>query len=131
MDALIALGQVFRGEDGHDRPESILRLANEYQRWQRCSSALKLLKDARRKAWSDIRVHKENDAITSVVQARCDSRIRNITLDWINKDLLQLDTASDAIRTSMQGLVADQWIDEYLYTRILPLRTEHDRIQRS
>jgi glycosyl hydrolase family 20 len=129
LDALVLLGQIFQGKIEHHDPEHLLRQADEYERWQQCSAALKLLTAARRKAWLDLQVVKENAVIEGMGQARCASRIRTITLDWIDKSLSQLDAVSDAVRTSLQGLVPDHWIDEYLHTRVQPLRDDYDNIK--
>jgi Glycosyl hydrolase family 20, catalytic domain len=129
LDALILVGQVFQNSDGNYDPDQRLRQIGEHDRWQRCSTALKLLTDARRKAWSDIQVFKENDTVEGMAPARCGSRIRSILQDWIDKDLAQLDTAAEAVRASLRGLVADHWIDEYLGARLKPLKDECKRVQ--
>ena len=131
LDTLVRIGRVFRGNSGDNTPEELLTSLGEHERWKRCSESLGLLSSARRNAWSNLQVLRENDAINNLRPTRCGSRIRTITLGWIDTSLSQLNTASLDVRSALQGLVADRWIDEYLHTRIQPLRDEIDTIRRS
>ncbi len=130
LDTLIQVGQTFQGGGSNDTPDKLLIKMGEHERWKRCSEALRLLASARQKAWSNLQILRENDAIDNLRPKRCGSRIRTITLDWIDNSFSQLQAASNDVRASLQGLVADCWIDEYLHTRVQPLRDELDTINR-
>lgn len=92
--------------------------------FRRARNSLEKMSAARDDAWKKVRMLRQLIlTLTADCRRRPDFETAKILKDMQN-DLKRLDTAADALRKVLAGLVETVWIERYLAERIEPLREE-------
>lgn len=128
LDALIGVGVILHDgvpmEGGVDACAAALEELGERQRFEACREAVKLLASVRGEGWKVVQEIKEQRVLSRRDERRNGAHILKIRKRYLNNILETSKEAEDKVKTSFAGLIDPIWIDEYLETRLTPLRSE-------
>lgn len=118
-------------EDGADACVEALASVGEKERFGACRAAMSELARLRRVGWEAVQ-HARQVAVLGRRDERRTSA-RNPKLGFwgivrLNEVVRELDDLADDVRNAFDGLMEPVWIEEYLATRIGPLKEERDLI---
>jgi len=100
----------------------------EGTRFSACKTAIELLCAVRQSAWQELQSLKEERVLFSSDKRRCGSHIESRRLKYLQNIMNTSKEAEEKVRNAFAGLVESIWIEEYLNTRLIPLREEFSDI---
>ena len=128
LDALAAVCVVMHDgvlpEGGVEACVEALASVGEKERFLACSSCMERLTDVRNRGWNAVKTLAEQRALEQREPGRALSRIVRNNLGELQAIVDEADALARECRKVFAGLVEPYWLDEYLETRIAPLRTE-------
>ncbi len=136
LDSLIAVGVILH--DGHmptGRIEACvdaLEELGEKERFEACRKSMERLTNVRRSGWQKVQQVREQITLCKLDPRRTSARnpVQGLKgpqhLHWIVK---HSERVADEVRSSFDGLVDPIWIEEYLATRLTPLKEERDALK--
>ncbi|MBT3295741.1 MAG: family 20 glycosylhydrolase [Verrucomicrobia bacterium] len=114
-------------EGGVDACVEALASVGEKERFEACRTAMQKLADIRRRGWECVQGTRQMMVLGRIDSRRTSARNPKLGLHWLG-DLEavvnQADGVADEVRSCFAGLIEAVWIEEYLATRIDPLREE-------
>jgi len=133
LDSLINVGVILHdGTDPVDGLEACIdALAElcEKKRFEACKKAMTRLTDVRKSSWEQVQRVREQLALCKVDPRRTSARNRVQGLKKLKHlywAVTKAERIGDEIRQSFDGLVPEVFIEEYIATRVTPLREELD-----
>ncbi|MFH1005941.1 MAG: family 20 glycosylhydrolase, partial [Candidatus Latescibacterota bacterium] len=128
LDSLVNIGVILHDgrppEGGIDACIAALEELGERGRFQSCKTAMAHLAEVRRRGWQEIQSLREQMVLFRTDARRASSRRKSSYLDLLDKLLEESKTVAEEVRSAFAELVAPIWIEEYLSTRLTPLREE-------
>ncbi len=128
LDSLINIGVIMHDgrppDGGIDACISALEELGERDRFEACKSAMKHLAEVRRRGWQEIQSLREQIVLCGTDARRCSSRRKSRGLERLGHTLKESEVIAEEVRRGFAKLVEPIWIEEYLNTRLTPLRDE-------
>ncbi len=128
LDSLINIGVILHDgqppEDGIDACIAALEELNEKARFEACKAAMEHLMEVRRRGWQEIQSLREQIVLCKMDARRRSSRRKSRGLERLDNTLKESEDIAEEVRKSFAKLVEPIWIEEYLNTRLTPLREE-------
>ena len=133
LDALITIGLMLHdGEPpagGAEAVAAALDALGEGARFRECREAMRLLDSVRRNGWTECRTLVELHALHTRFPPRGHPLLARPTLRYAGNIMKTGCEAEEKVRRALAGRVEPVWIDEYLHTRLAPLREAYARAQ--
>lgn len=132
MDTLVLVGAILHDgalpAGGVEACVEALEAIGEKSRFVACRDAMQKLARIRTRGWQQVQFAREQLVLARIDPRRSSARdlSKGVTLPQLRQIVEESGTIADAVRKSLDGLIAPVWIEEYLQTRLLPLREEHD-----
>ncbi|MBI1336098.1 MAG: family 20 glycosylhydrolase [Phycisphaera sp.] len=108
-----------------------LQTFNEKARFVSCRDAMERLTDLRRRAWQQVQFTRQQLTLAGVDPRRPSAKSTRMgmkVLPQLGKMIDDSGHVGDEVRRSLDGLVEPSWIEEYLHTRLAPLKEEYDSL---
>jgi len=135
LDSLVAVGVILHDgklpAGGVQACIDALGELGEKERFEACRKAMERLTGVRRGGWQKVQQVREQLALCRIDPRRTSARnkvqgLKGLQhLHWIVK---KSERVADEVRRSFDGLVAPVWIEEYISTRLSPLKDELDAL---
>lgn len=109
-----------------------LESAGEKERFIFCRKAMSRLAEVRRRGWANVQQARQVAVLGRMDLRRTSARNPKLGLHALvslESVVKEADAIAEEVRTCFRGLVEPAWIEEYLATRIEPLREELDWIK--
>jgi hexosaminidase len=106
--------------------------AGEKERFEACRAAMDELARLRRAGWANVQHARQVLVLATMDVRRISARNPKLGLHALvslENTVASLDAAAEKVRTGFGRLIHSRWIDEYVATRIEPLRQELAQIQ--
>lgn len=128
LDSLINVGVILHDgqppEDGIGACIAALEELNERARFEACKVAMEHLTEVRQRGWREIQALREQIVFCRMYTHQCSSRNKNLGLECLDNIIKESEGIAEEVRRSFAKLVEPIWIEEYLATRLTPLREE-------
>ena len=135
LDSLVNIGVIMHDgrppEGGIDACISSLEELGERDRFESCKTAMENLAAIRQRGWQSIQSLREQVVFCRKDARRRGSRMASKSLSKLRDILGEADEVAEEVKMSFAGLVEPIWIEEYLSTRLTPLREELFDLKRS
>ena len=131
LDSLINIGVILH--DGHAPQgglaacEAALDAIGEGRRFRDCKAAMQRLTLVRKSAWQECQILKELD----FMRHRTAPGMVRDCLKYLPKIMEEIEEAERKVRQAFIGCIESHWIDEYLDTRLSPLRADIANLTRT
>lgn len=126
LDALVAVGVLLHDGQplagGAEAAAAALDAIGEGARFRECREAMRLLAAVRRNGWEECRNLLELYALHTHFAPRGHAALALPTLRYAGNIMRTGSEAEEKVRRALAGRVETMWIDEYLHTRLAPLR---------
>jgi hexosaminidase len=112
---------------GIDACVEALDSVGEKQRFLACRAAMSDLARLRKEGWEKVQHARQVSVLAKMNPRRTSARNLKLGLHWLislNNVVRQLESVASETRHCFDGLLDPIWIDEYLATRVEPLRAE-------
>ena len=133
LDSLINVGVILH--DGQPPSAGIKSCVNalaelgEKQRFEACKKAMTRLAQTRKRAWELVQQVREQIVLAQIDPRRTSARNKAEgfkCLGYLHLDVTKAERIADETRKSFGGLVQKPFLEEYIATRVTPLREELD-----
>ena len=104
----------------------------EKGRFEACRAGMSELARLRREGWEKVQHARQVAVLVEMDQKRTSAgnpKLGMHALVRLGNIVKKLDVVADEVRGSFEGLIEPAWIEEYLATRIEPLRDELEQIR--
>lgn len=135
LDSLIAVGVILH--DGELPPGGVpacigaLEELGEKERFEACCKAMERMTNTRRSGWKLVRQVREHLALCRLDPRRTSARNPlqgNKSIGYLHGTVRHSERLADEIRRCFDGLVDPIWIEEYIVTRLGPLKDEFEEL---
>jgi len=128
LDSMLNVGVILHDgrppEGGIDACIAALEEAGERKRVEACKAAMLHLTRVRSRGWHDVQTLREQLALCQLEARRSGSgMVERYTMN-LGRTVKESEAVSEEVREAFAGLLETVWIEEYLNTRLLPLREE-------
>jgi hypothetical protein len=131
LDSLLNVAVILHegkpADGGIDACVEALASVGEKKRFEACRAAMQKLANLRSHGWECVQGTRQMMVLGRMDARRTSARNPKLGLHWL-RDLegvvKRADTVAAEVRAAFAGLIAPIWIEEYLATRIEPLREE-------
>ena len=128
LDSLVNIGVIMHDgrppDGGIDACIVALEEFGERDRFEACRTAMGHLAAVRQRGWQATQSLREQIVLCRMDARRCHSRMESRGLKRLDDILQESEKVAEEVRESFTGLVEPVWIEEYLNTRLTPLREE-------
>jgi hypothetical protein len=135
LDSAINVGVILHDgvepAGGVDACVDALGELGEKKRFEACKKAMVRLAKTRKRAWELVQQVREQIVLSKVDPGRASARNRVEGLKFLKYlywDVTKAERIADEIRQSFDGLIPKVFIEEYIATRVAPLRDELDAV---
>lgn len=128
LDSLVNVGVIMH--DGHPPKGGIkacvqvLNSLGEKKRFEACKTAMEHLVSVRRSGWQAVQSLREQLTLYGMDARRRGSKAEVQNLNHLRNVVKDSEKIAAEVRKSFAGLLEPVWIEEYLATRLIPLRDE-------
>ncbi len=133
MDSLVNVGIIFHDgaapEGGVKSCKRFLDSVGEGDCYRRCHKVAEELGKARDDFWGSLRVGRESMALIASDVRRKDGKAAARICGGSERAVKWAKELESEFRKAFEGLMPDMWIDEYLMTRVQPMKDELVRIK--
>jgi hypothetical protein len=133
LDSLVNVGVILHdGTDpagGLDACVNALAELGEKKRFEACKKAMTRLASTRKRGWELVQQVREQIVLCKIDPRRTSARSKVEGLKYLKYlywDVTKVERIGDEIRQSFDGLMPKVFIEEYIATRVTPLREELD-----
>ncbi len=108
-----------------------LRSWGEKERFEACCKAMERMTNVRRTGWKLVRQVREHLALCRIDPRRTSARNPiqgNKSIGYLRGTVRHSERLADEIRRCFDGLVDPIWIEEYIVTRLGPLKDEFEEL---
>ena len=134
LDSLVNVGVILHDgklpAGGIEACVAALASVGEQQRFEACKAAMTQLAAIRQRGWLAIQMLREQIALCRRDTRRTGSHMERKDLRQLKETLRQAETVAQEVRRCFDGLMEPMWIEEYLDTRLAPLREELAYLER-
>ncbi len=135
LDSLVAVGVILHDGElpagGVPACVDALEELGEKERFEACRKAMERMTNVRRTGWKLVRQVREHLALCRLDRRRTSARNKlqgNKGLGHLHGVVRQSERLADEVRRSFDGLIDSVWIEEYVSTRLSPLKDELDAL---
>ncbi len=137
LDALVLLGVILHDgalpAGGVDACIDALDSLGEKARFVACRAAMRRLTNVRREGWLHVQYVREQITLARLDKRRTSASSASTGMKCVSQlenFVKESDSVANEVRASLHGLLEAVWIEEYLATRLLPLREEYETLRR-
>jgi len=135
LDSLIAVAVILHDGElpagGVPACVDALEELGEKERFEACRKAMERMTNVRRSGWKLVRQVREHLALCRLDPRRTSARNKlqgNKGLGHLHGTVRHSERVADEVRRSFDGLIDPVWIEEYVATRLSPLKDELDAL---
>jgi hexosaminidase len=135
LDSLVAVGVILHDGElptgGVPACVDALEELGEKERFEACRKAMERMTNVRRNGWKLVQQVREQQALCRLDPRRTSARNKlqgNKRLGYLQGTVRHAERIADEVRRSFDGLVDPVWIEEYVSTRLSPLKDELDAL---
>ena len=137
LDTMVAVGVILHDgkmpEGGIDACVNALEELGEKKRFEDCKKAMERLTNIRRSGWVNVQRAREQIVLCKIDPRRTSARnpIQGFKAPgYVHGTARQADRIAHQVRQTFKGLVPDVFIEEYIATRLTPLKDEWEAIKK-
>ena len=135
LDSLVDVGVILHDgrppEGGAEACLAALGDMGEKVRFEACKAAMEDLSAIRQRGWQAVQSLREQRVLCRMEARRCGSHAADQGRKNLGNVIKESEKVVDAVRKSFAGLVEPVSIEEYLNTRLAPLREELSELDRN
>jgi hypothetical protein len=136
LDTMVAVGVILHDgkmpEGGIDACVNALEELGEKKRFEDCKKAMERLTNIRRSGWVNVQRAREKIVLCKIDPRRTSARnpIQGFKAPgYLHGTARRADRIAHQIRQTFKGLVPDIFIEEYIATRLTPLKEEWESVK--
>lgn len=133
LDSLINVGFILHDGQppagGSETCARALEELGEYVRFEQCKATMERLTEIRQRGWGAIQALREFEALRAIDPRRRGSFKEQLVMRKLRSTVQEFESIEKDMKERFSGLLDPIWIEEYLATRLVPIREELHRLE--